>query len=83
VIKGNLHINVARVIHNFGWTRFGIEAVQRTISSLIKTGRLKAGQRLNTKGKLVPSKHHIVVTDFSPEYKDPWHEVDRKVFKPM
>ena len=67
VIKGNLNINVARVIYNLNWKKFGIEAVSRTIQSLIKAGQIQQGFRVNTKGKIVPSKQHIVVTDFSPE----------------
>src|SRR5439155_22754899 len=60
VIDDRVQINLARVIRNNNWARFGIEAVERTIKSLIKTGQLKEGYRYNTKGKLVPSKHHTV-----------------------
>jgi hypothetical protein len=67
VIDGALHINLARVVHNFGWEKYGVEAVQRTVASLIKLGQLQQGKKLNTKSKIVSSKHHVVVTDFPSE----------------
>ncbi len=64
VINGNLNINITRVIHKYDWKRYGIEAVQRTIASLIKAGLLQPGFKLNTKGKVVSSKFHVVVSRF-------------------
>jgi hypothetical protein len=65
VINGNLNINVTRVIHQNNWKRFGIEAVQRTIASLVKSGLLQQGFRLNTQSKIVLSKYHVVVSRFA------------------
>jgi hypothetical protein len=64
VIQGRLNINLARVIHKYNWKRYGIEAVQRTVQSLTKSGQLQQGFRLDTQGKVVRSKHHVVVTRF-------------------
>lgn len=67
VIGGVLHINLARVVHNFGWEKYGVEAVQWTVASLIKLSQLQQGKKRNTKSKIVSSKHHVVVTDFPSE----------------
>jgi hypothetical protein len=65
VIEGRLNICLPRVVHKNHWEKYGSEAVQRTLASLIKLGLLRAGKKLNQKSKVVASEHHVVVTKFT------------------
>jgi len=51
-IDGRLNINLPRVIHKGDWaSKYGSEAVQRTVAALVKLGQLGKGQKYNTKRK--------------------------------
>src|SRR5260370_16136823 len=67
-IDGRLNINLPRVIHKGDWaSKYGSEAVQRTVAALVKLGQLGKGQKYNTKKKVVPSSFHFTVTKFKRE----------------
>jgi hypothetical protein len=65
VIDGRLNINLARVIHKCDWaSKYGSEAILRTVAALVKLGQLGKGQKYNTKKKVVFSEFHVTVAKF-------------------
>ncbi len=75
VIDGRLNINLARVIHKNNWvSRYGSEAVQRTISSLLKLGMLgrgKAPQSTSEGCTLQGSRGGREIPEIRPEIERP------------
>lgn len=65
VIDGVLNINLARVVNNGDWaSKYGSEAILRTVAALVKLGLLGKGHRYNTKKNVVPSPFHFTVAKF-------------------
>ena len=65
VIDGVLNINLPRVVNNGDWpSKYGSEAVLRTVGALVKLRLLRKGHRYNTRKKVVPSDFHFTVTKF-------------------
>lgn len=65
VVDGVLNINLARVVNNGDWaSKYGSEAILRTVAALVKLGLLGKGHRYNTKKNVVPSPFHFTVAKF-------------------